>query len=306
MCQVTTVTVEQHACPTMGKISLDEENRLKAAKSKLMTVLKQNLGSTKDPEVLVAIEELAALNPTKNATESPFLLGEFYAHTSPDFPGRIKPEEGDEDVVKYTLGRLSFGIFQPRNLVCTVRSVRNSVIDKSNEENYGSYQVDGQRTFVYPILIDLTIHTPKGDLPATISHHALAYVLPDQPNRMGVTFRGGSLTPAYAVRSDPALMTIWEEVFDHAYTKAKEDQSFMSSVMMYIFRKVFQLSTPTDDDAKNDATHSVSFDMQRSPRGYLDILYLDEDIRISRGNRGTLVVTERESPTRTVVDSALN
>lgn len=293
-------TIEED-CSTM-EISLDGETKLQAAKSRLLAALKVSQGSTKNPEVMAAIDELTKLNPTKNAVASPLLLGEFIAHTSPDFPGRIKPEKGQEHVVQYTMGRLSFGIFQPHHLVCTIRSVRNSIILCEDEE----FQVDGQKTFTYPIQIDLTIHTPKGDLSATMCHAALCYELPEHENRLGVTFRGGSLTPTYSVRSDPALMAVWEEVFDHAYSKAEEERSFMSSVMQYVFKKVFQLSTPTDEDIEKDATHSASFEMNRSPRGYLDVLYLDEDLRITRGNRGTIIVVERVTPTKRVFEEALN
>lgn len=287
-------------------ISLDDydmETKLQAAKYRLKSVLQQYHGSCKNPEVMAAVDELVKMNPTTNAVQSPLLFGEFIAHTSPDFPGRIKPEKGQETVVQYTLGRLSFGLFQPHSLTCTIEGVRNSILECENLEEL----VDGQTTFVYPIQIDLTIHTPKGDLPATMCHQALCYVLPEHENRLGVTFRGGSLTPTYAVRSDPTRMALWEEVFDQAYTKAEEERSLMSTFMMYIFKAVFQLSTPTDEDAKNDKHRTVSFDMKRSPRGYLDILYLDEDVRITRGNRGTIIVVERLPPlTKKVCAPALN
>jgi PAP_fibrillin len=284
--------VEQafHECSSEDlEIRLDDETKLLAAKSNLKSALRKHHGSTKNPEVMAAINHLVSMNPSKSAVASPLLLGEFIAHSSPDFPGRIKPEKGMEEVVQYTLGRLSFGLFQPCNLTCTITSVRNSIIVCDDPEQ----EVDGQKTFTYPISIDLTIHTPKGDFPAVMCHSALCYVLPEHENRLGVTFRGGSLTPTYQVRSDPVKMALWEEVFDHAYSKAEEERSLMSKFMMFIFKKVFQLSTPTDEDFMNSATHSVSFDMKRSPRGYLDILYLDEDLRITRGNRGTIIVVER-------------
>ena len=169
-----------------------------------------------------------------------------------------------------------------------------------------AFQVDGQKTFTYPIQIDLTIHTDNGvDLHAIMSHAARCYEMPDHPNRLGVTFSGGSLTPASSVRSDPTLMAIWEEVFDRAYAKAEEERTFMSSIMQYVFKSVFQLTTPTDEDAAKDCAHTVSFDMKRSPRGYLDVLYLDQDIRITKGNRGTIIVVERLSNTQKVFQ-ALN
>lgn len=297
------------------EISLDDDIKLKAAKSKLKTVLQQHKGSTKNADVMKAIHQLAAMNPTKNAAESPLLLGEFIAHTSPDFPGRIKPEKGMENVVQYTLGRLSFGIFQPHHLKCTIRSVRNSIIENSEDDESEAAEAardfsaaNGNcKTFTYPIQIDLTIHTPKGDLPATMCHSAIAYVMPEHPDRLGVTFRGGSLAPTYAVSSDPELLALWKEVFEHAYSKAEKERSFMSSVLQFVFKKVFQLSTPTDDDLEDNDKHAVSFAMKRSPRGYLDVLYLDEDIRITRGNRGTIIVVERvTSAQRVFAGDALN
>jgi hypothetical protein len=282
-----------------SEISMDTtgETKLQAAKSQLRAALKNNGGSTKNPEVMAAVNHLVSMNPTCNAVNSPLLLGDFIAHTSPDFPGRIKPVEGQEDVVQYTIGRLSFGLFQPHSLTATIRSVRNSILLNDDPED----QVEGaDKTFTYPISIDLTIHTPKGDLPATMRHQALGFVLPEHKNRLGVTFKGGSLTPTFEVRSDPAKMAIWEEVFDKAYTKAEEERSLMSAFLQFIFKKVFKLTTPTDEDAKNSATHSVSFDMKRSPKGYFDILYLDEDIRITRGNRGTIIVVERVATTQRV------
>jgi hypothetical protein len=40
-------------------------------------------------------------------------------------------------------------------------------------------------------------------------------------------------------------------------------------------------------------TGVVQFQMQRSPRGKLRILYLDEELRIIKGSRGTVLVFER-------------
>jgi len=40
-------------------------------------------------------------------------------------------------------------------------------------------------------------------------------------------------------------------------------------------------------------TGRVSFKMQRSPKGKLELLYLDEELRITRGERGTVLVCER-------------
>lgn len=292
---VYALETSQSSSSDSDEISIDNhtrsgETKLQAAKSQLRAALARNNGSTKNPEVMAAIDKLVSMNPTVNAIDSPLLMGEFIAHTSPDFPGRIKPQKGQEDVVQYTIGRLSFGLFQPHSLVATIRSVRNSILLNEDPDQ----QIAGaDKTYTYPISIDMTIHTPKGDLPAIMRHRALGFAVPEHKNRLGVTFSGGSLTPTYEVRSDPEKMALWEEVFDGAYTKAAEERGLVSSILQYIFKKVFKLTTPTDEDMKKSATRSVCFDMKRSPKGYLDVLYLDEDIRITRGNRGTIIVVER-------------
>ena len=81
--------------------------------------------STKHADVKNAINQLTPQNPTKEPTKSPLLRGDFICQTLPEFPGRLKTES--PDIVQYTLGRLSFGVFEPHSLVCTVRSVRQCI-----------------------------------------------------------------------------------------------------------------------------------------------------------------------------------
>lgn len=40
-------------------------------------------------------------------------------------------------------------------------------------------------------------------------------------------------------------------------------------------------------------TGEVSFTMQRSPKGRLEILYLDDELRITRGEKGTVLVCQK-------------
>ena len=43
----------------------------------------------------------------------------------------------------------------------------------------------------------------------------------------------------------------------------------------------------------NLETGEISFTMKRSPKGRLEVLYLDEELRITRGERGTILACER-------------
>lgn len=57
-----------------------------------------------------------------------------------------------------------------------------------------------------------------------------------------------------------------------------------------VLKFMFGLVKP---EAMNPKTGEVSFTMKRSPKGHLRVLYLDEELRITRGEKGTVLVCER-------------
>jgi hypothetical protein len=261
-----------------------------AAKANLKVQLKKHNRSAKHPDVVKAIEELQALNQTEDAAFSPHLEGDFVSLTKPEFPGRIKQEPENDHLDQYTLGRMSFGIFQPRNLVCTMLGTKNTLKRSQDDEQKTS---DDSRTFMYPLITEIMVHTDKGDFPAALRMEAFISNHKQPKNRLGVTFVGGTMCPAQSVRDDSTKLALWKEVFAGAYTKADAERSYLSSLMLYVFKWMFKLTTPTDEDAAMSSESAVSFEMRRCPHGYVDIIYLDEDMRITRGNRGTIVIVER-------------
>jgi hypothetical protein len=262
-----------------------ERRELKAS---LKSLLAQHDGCTKHPVVVQAIEELSALNPTDDAANSDLFLGVFHALTSPNFPGRISPNKGQEDLVQYTLGRLSFNIFQPQKLVCTLRNVRNPV--SLNPHVKG----DDKKVWSYPLILDITIHSPLGDLPAILQNEATCYEHAEQKGRLMVSFSGGTLMPAEEIARNPSKLMLWAQTFEDAYKKADEERSYIGRIFQYIIKLLLGLTLPTDYSLLKNSFH---FDLKRSPVGYLDVLYLDDDLRITKGNRGTLVVVERANMT---------
>ena len=81
------------------------------AKVNLRTALKAHGGSTTAPPVAVAVEELAALCPSDAPAREACLLGAWKQINSPEFEGKTVTAD---DTVQYTLGRCSFGIFEPK------------------------------------------------------------------------------------------------------------------------------------------------------------------------------------------------
>lgn len=266
------------------KKHLDEPERLEASLKKL---LKSHYGSTKHKEVLKEIDNLIPHNPVKDQdpTASSHWEGDFVCHTIPEFPGRLKNE--DKSVIQYTLGRLSFGVFQPHNLVCTIRSVRQSIGVRMQTET-GAF-----RSYEYPVLMDLTIHTVDGqELPAVVSHDAICFKCPKNQQRLKVIFKGSTLVPSQEVLNDTALFQTWQTTFAGAYAKADKERGIISKTFRGMMAWWFQMTFPDDQQMEQSRNHSVHFEMKRSPKGWLDVLYLSDNTRVTQGNRGTIVVVE--------------
>lgn len=222
------------------------------------------------------------------------LKGDFATLSIPPFPGRIEPTKGREDVVQYTLGRLSFNIFQPNELVCTVKSIENQVHPQHNEQGDSGRDTP---VFSYDIVVELIIHTPDGDLDATLMNKASCWENEKKNDRLSVSFSGGSLIPGKETYKDSTMLAVWEKTFANAYERAKEERTILGWFYHYCLVFFLGLTLPSDPkhlDCSRDK-NSFHFDIGRSPKGFLDVLYMDEDMRITKGNRGTITVVERVS-----------
>lgn len=273
-------------------VSQEEKQQARlSAKANLKALLQEHNRSAKHPDVVQAIEELQTLNPTEDAALDPNIEGDFHSLTKPAFPGRLKQDPDNDHIDQYTLGRMSFNIFQPKDLVCTIRKIGNTVKRVLEGESKDDSQI---RSYEYPLVTEMIVHTPKGDFPAVLRMDAQCSNEKQPKNRLGVTFVGGTMCPSYEVRSNLTKLAQWKEVFANAYKKAEEERSYLSAVMNYTFKWMFKLSTPSDEEAMKNDYAAVHFEMKRCPHGYFDVLYLDEDLRITRGNRGTVVIAERD------------
>jgi hypothetical protein len=278
-------------------------------KIKLRSVLCKYNGCTKHKEVSKVVNELAKLNPyPKDCARLDLFHGEYYTLTTPSFPGRIKPINCDKnlkEIVQYTLGRLSFNIFQPNDLVCTVRSIRNpvrplsnttSIMTKSKDNNDGT---DAKASaFSYNVIVDITIHTPDGDLEATLINRGNCRESDDVNNRMMCTFTGGTLVPSLVVNNDTKMLKLWGKTFAKAYEKADKERSYFGWLYQYFLKLFLGLNLPIDvedSDVDTMCENAFHFDIKRPPKGYFDVMYLDHDFRITKGNRGTICVLERSA-----------
>jgi hypothetical protein len=238
------------------------------------TVLRQALaacgGNTKDEAVLAAISHLESLNPTTAPASSGKLLdSNWLLISAPNFP---KGEQLPNGKYAYTLGRLAFNMFQPTALKLVIDRVLQPVLLLGDGE---------QRS--HDIVVEFTtIDESLPQLRGIVRNQGVCHPISERV--LQVKFTGGTLALL-----DPNQMDDWQAVFSQQ--RHLPSSSLPEKLTSGLFRLMFGLVPP---QAMNPNTGEVSFTMHRSPKGRLEILYLDDELRITRGQRETILVCQRQ------------
>ncbi len=243
------------------------------AKKTLIEALKNNSGDTKNKEVRAAIEKLAALNPESAPTENRKLLtGNWLLINAPNFPDR-QPDPQERYV--YTLGRLAFNMFEPVELLVEIERVLQPVFPTDKENEY-----------THDIVVEFkTIDEKIPELKGIVKN--LAVCSPKSKDTVQVKFTGGELIPLET--QEEQKKKEWLAVFGQNYQKSQ--LSFREQIMSFVMKWMFGMSKVSEIDPQ---TGKRVFMMKKSPQGILKLLYLDEELRITKGNRGTVLVCQRE------------
>ena len=240
-----------------------------AAKTALRQALAACGGNTKDEAVIAAIENLQSLNPTTAPAYSGTLLdSKWLLISAPNFPGGEQLANGK---YVYTLGRLAFNMFEPTALKLVIDRVLQPVLLLENGEERS-----------HDIIVEFTTIDESLPLVAGIVRNQ-GVCHPVSDTVLQVKFTGATLAP-----QDPNKIDDWRAVFEKQ--RHSSQRSWQQKLMSGLFRLMFGLVPP---QAMNPQTGEVSFKMHRSPKGRLEILYLDEELRITRGERGTVLVCQR-------------
>jgi hypothetical protein len=122
------------------------------------------------------------------------------------------------------------------------------------------------------------------------------YILPDPtvPNRLSIWFTGGRIEPNDAMEDQRE----WRRFFgNHANLTPR---SISEKLRCFAANLLMGANPPTSMNA-DDA--SMEFDFQRPLGGhgvaYVDVLYLDDTLRVVRGHRGTIFCFARIPETST-------
>lgn len=246
--------------------SSDHERNI--AKTALYKALAEYRGNTKSEAVMTAVKQLAQLNPTVSPAKSESLLdNQWLLISAPNFPGGTLSEDGR---YSYTLGRLAFNMFQPTQLKVVIERVLQPVTP-----------IEGQQR-THDIITEFTIQDDRFPKLQGIVHN-FGVCTPYGDDTLQVQFTGGTLAP-----KEDKITSEWISVFGEQSSPAKK--SLKDRWLNLIFKIMFGLVPPSGMD---QSTGRVTFEMQKSPKGKLKILYLDEELRITLGERGMILVCQR-------------
>jgi len=189
----------------------------------------------------------------------------------------------------------SFGMFKPTTIVCAVDDIVNIVEDVKEEgdDTTTNNKDDAIWRQTYTIDVLMKIETPNGiKLPARLTNYGQCF--PTSTDRLSVKFTQGTLKPQFDMgdSSNATLAEAWENTFGNAITKEAEAQGYIGKAGTWIMHKMMWhlmgLEPPTDS-----ADYTQTFKITKPYLGYLDILYIDDDFRVTKGNKNTIVVVER-------------
>lgn len=242
---------------------------LQIAKDALRKSLALHNGDTKHEAVVETISNLSQLNPTLAPARNTQLRdGNWLMINAPNFPGRQHHGSG---TYCYSLGRLAFNMFQPKDLLITIDRVMQPVLPISNSSQH-----------THDIHVEFTTMSETKPLQGIVTN--LGVCEPCADDTLQVQFTGGTLKP----RPGTDLQE-WNAIFGN---QSHSTKSTLQEKLMNLFLKLtFGLVPP---DGMNHDNGEVAFTMKRSPKGKLQILYLDEYLRITKGEKGTVLVFDRQ------------
>lgn len=244
----------------------------KTAKHNLREALSQSRGDLKAKPVSQAISQLTALNPTRRPTEMQSLLeGSWLLMNAPRFSGGKRTKDG-----KYihTLGRLSSNFFQPTHLSVSINRVIQRIVPMTSN-NQLTYNIEIEFT---------TLDSNFPQMQGVLRNKGQCIVQNDQI--LQVKFMSEELAPIES--ENPELMEHWISVFKNQ--KSLKSLNIGQNLQGFIAKNLFGLERSQGIETQ---TGKLSLFLNKSPQETLKILYLDAEIRITRGKRGTVTIYQR-------------
>lgn len=252
-------------------------------------------------------------------TATPQLEGMWLTLSRPNFHDCLGLNEQREYM--YTLGRMSFGMYKPTNIVCSVQGTFNPIhrVDSADVDEVESVprslrkELHEGRSLLrtYNIVTAFSIepasplfgeNSPNSTVTRPIRGimTTYGYILPDPstPNRLSVWFTGGTVEV-----DDEGDADEWKLIFGGSSAAAaanagpmappRPGPSLSERAKMLAAKLLLGASVPHGMEEDG----SMSFKLKRPVGGhgstYVDTIYLDDTLRIMQGHHGSLFVMAR-------------
>ncbi|CAM9500575.1 unnamed protein product [Ascophyllum nodosum] len=195
-----------------------------------------------------------------------------------------------------TLGRLAFNMYRPVELPLLLRSTTNLVGPgrPSPTARGADAKINGNPPdYILTNRFSTRETTTGPPLRGKSVLYGSCVSDPAHPQRLQVWFSSGVLEP-----EDDQDLDAWRGVINVADKGGGGFKKRVLGPFSGLGRKSTALRMKLSLGIRPPAAElggrgELSFEITRSPRGHLDVLFLDEDMRITRGNRGSLVVATR-------------
>lgn len=284
-----------------------------SARDEVLRALAVTHGDVDSPKFKQSLDPLLRYFSQKELDTRPHVVadndsvdGTWLTLSKPSFFGCLG--ENDSGDPMYTLGRMSFDMFSPTNLVCSLQGNFNPVEVVSEEERKKMLEcvpkalreeVESGKTVLrtYHVVTAFTIepaspsfaNAPNKDVHRPIKGimTTFGYSLPDPEvaNRHSIWFTGGRIEP----NNDAADTSEWLRLF----ALHPPSHSFGEKAKLLAVKLLMGATTP--ESLNQDGSMEYTFTRPLGGHGmaYVDVIYLDESLKIVRGHRGTIFVFSR-------------
>lgn len=245
------------------------------------------------------------------STDRPILEGTWIALSKPNFQGCLGQNSHGEYL--YSLGRMSWDMFCPTDLVCSIQGSFNQVeviplrdrveLVEAAPKSLSKEIKDGDTVLrSYNIITAFTIEAHDSELgPSCCNQNvrfpikgimtSYGYCLPDptNPTRLSVWFTGGSMEI-----NDDYDLEQWRSILGEEHlTKRK-----ISGRARVLAAKVMMGAQPPEETGGMDEDDgTISFTLQRPIGGhgsaYVDVQHMDSNMRVAKSHTGTVHVFAR-------------
>lgn len=287
--------------------------RIQTVKRQLLLELAKTEGVVETKEFSSLLEELMSLrDPSRydarmepHSEQEAQLEGMWITLSKPKFPDCLgRNESGD---YLYTLGRLSFDMFRPTRLVCSIQGIFNPVHeikeraavlnDRVPKRLLNELKVGNGILRSYTIVTAIAVEPWNSELMGAsspnskvrrpieglITTNGYALANPKKSNRLSVWFTGGTIE----ARGDSDVAE-WLSVFSDAPQRVLKEKARVLGA-----RLVMGATPPQGMESDGKMSYELKRPIGGHDTAYVDLLYLDDTVRIVKTNTGTVHVMAR-------------